>query len=135
MISAVKAFKQKTVILPPATEKQKRLQHSPTVLKMLGSHAGADYVLDVNKYCDLMSKVGQEFEDKFIDFDKLEPCVAFTGNQSMEVEIKEISEKMAELLTINPVEMEMEIINLRNHVQLKSQQHSQHFWSPVDTEN
>ena len=91
---------------------------------MFDSHAGADFVSDVNKYCDLMSKLGQEFEDRFKDFDKLEPCVAFIANPFMEVDITEISEKMAELFTVNPVEMEMEVINLQNHVQLKSQQHS-----------
>ena len=73
---------------------------------MLDSHAGADFVLDVNKYCDLMSKLGQEFEDRFKDFDKLEPCVAFIANPFMEVDITEISEKMAELFTVNPVEMD-----------------------------
>ena len=29
----------------------------------------------------------------------------------------------------------MEVINLKNHVQLKSQQNSQHFWTLVDPEN
>ena len=43
--------------------------------------------------------------------------------------------KMAELFSVNPVEMEMEVINLQNNVQLKSQQNSQHFWSLVDPEN
>ena len=134
MISAVKAFKAKLSFYLQQL-KNKRLQHFPTVVKMLDSHAGADFVLDVNKYCDLMSKLGQEFEDRFNDFDKLEPCVAFIANPFMEVDITEISEKMAELFTVNPVEMEMEVINLQNHVQLKSQQHSQHFWSLVDPEN
>lgn len=36
---------------------------------------------------------------------------------------------MAELFSVDPVETEMEIINLQNDVQLKSEQHSQHFWS------
>lgn len=40
---------------------------------------------------------------------------------------------MAELLCVNPVEMEMEMenLNLQNDVQLKSQQHSQHCWNLV----
>ena len=40
---------------------------------------------------------------------------------------------MAALFSVNPVEME--VINLQNHVQLKSQQNSQHFWSLVDPEH
>ncbi|CAB4064071.1 unnamed protein product [Lepeophtheirus salmonis] len=51
----------------------------------------------------------------------------------MEVDITEISEKVPELFTVGPVEME--VINLLNHTQLKSTQHSQHLWSLVDPEN
>lgn len=42
---------------------------------------------------------------------------------------------MAELFCVDPVEMEMELLNLQNYVQLKSQQHAQHFWSLVEPEN
>ncbi|CAB4064544.1 ICK [Lepeophtheirus salmonis] len=52
---------------------------------MLDSHARADFVLNFNKYCDLISKLGQEFEDRFNDFDKLDPCVAFIANPFMEL--------------------------------------------------
>lgn len=37
------------------------------------------------------------------------------------------SKQMAELFNVNAVEMEMEVVNLQNHILLKSQQHSQHF--------
>ncbi|CAB4062794.1 unnamed protein product [Lepeophtheirus salmonis] len=100
---------------------------------MLDNHAGADFVLDGNTYSDLMSTLGQELEDRLNDFDKLEPCVAFIANPFMEVDNTEISEKMAELFTVNPVEIE--VINLQNHVQLKSHEHSQHLWSLVDPKN
>ena len=46
-----------------------------------------------------------------------------------------ISKQMAELFNVNAVEMDLEVINLQNHIQLKSQQHSQHFWSLVDPES
>ncbi|KAK0145315.1 hypothetical protein N1851_015789 [Merluccius polli] len=48
-----------------------------------------------------------EFEDRFNHFDKLEPCVAFIANPFMEVDKGEISEQMAELLSVYSVEMEV----------------------------
>lgn len=47
----------------------------------------------------------------------------------------ELSGQMAELFCIDPVEMDIEIVTLKNNVQLKSQQHSQHFWSLLDPDN
>lgn len=80
MISAVKAFKARLQQL-----KNKRRQHFPTVVNVLESRAGSEDVLDVQRYCDLLSRLGQDFEDRFNDFDKLEPCVAFIANPFMEV--------------------------------------------------
>ncbi|KAK0154069.1 hypothetical protein N1851_003841 [Merluccius polli] len=132
MISAVKAFKAKLQFYLQQV-KNKRLQHFPSVGKMLESHAGAVHVLDVHNYCcDLLSKLGQEFEDRFNDFDKLEPCVEFIANPLMEIDMGEIPEQKAELFSVNPVEMEVK--NIQNHVQLKSE-HSQHFWRLVDPEH
>lgn len=39
---------------------------------------------------------------------------------------------MAELFDVSALEMEMEVINLQNNIQLKSQQHSPNFWCLVD---
>lgn len=41
--------------------KDKRFLHCPSVAKMLENHAGAADVLKVHKYCDLQSKLGQQF--------------------------------------------------------------------------
>ena len=134
MISAVKAFSAK-LSLYILQVKNKRFQHFPSVSKMLESHTGAASVLNVFKYCDLLSRLGQEFADRFSDFEKLEPCVTFMANPFMDVDISEISGQMAELFCLDPVEMEIEVINLQNNVQLKSQQHSEHFWSFVEPAN
>ncbi|CAB4065751.1 unnamed protein product [Lepeophtheirus salmonis] len=49
---------------------------------------------------DILNQVNGQlqawFEDRFKDFDKLDPCVAFMDNPFMELDITEISEKMAE---------------------------------------
>lgn len=113
MISAIKVFSAKlSFYIQPV--KNKRFQHSPSVSKMLESHAGAASILNVHKYCDLLSKLGQEFADRFSDFEKLEPCVTIIANPFMDVDISEISGQMAELFCVDPVEME--VINLQNNV-------------------
>lgn len=95
---------------------------------MLESHSGAEKVFNGHRVCDLLSKLGQKLSDRFCDFEKPEPIV----NPFLDVDISELSGQMAELFSVDPVETEMEIINLQNDVQLKSEQHSQHFWSLVD---
>lgn len=67
-------------------------------------------VLYVQTYYDLLSKLGQEFEDRLNDFDKLKLCVAFISNPFMEVDASQTAEQMAELFSVNPVELEMEIM-------------------------
>lgn len=62
------------------------------------------HVLDVQQYCDLVYKLGHEFEDRFYDLDKPEPCAVFITDPFMEVDKGEISEQMAERLSVNPVE-------------------------------
>ena len=39
------------------------------------------------KYSHLISKLGQEFEERFHDFDKLKPCVSYISNTFMQVEM------------------------------------------------
>ena len=53
----------------------------------------------------------------------------------MDVNISEIYGQMAELFCVDPVETEIELLNLQNDVQFKSQQHVQHFLSLVEPEN
>lgn len=50
-----------------------------------------------------------------------------------EIDIDHISKQTAELFNVDAVGME--VINLQNHIQMKPQQHSQHFRSLVDPEN
>ncbi|XP_028313963.1 general transcription factor II-I repeat domain-containing protein 2B-like [Gouania willdenowi] len=134
MISAVKAFSAKLSFYIQQI-KNKRYQHFPSFVKMLESNLGAEKVFKVHRYCDLLSRLGQEFTDRFSDFEKLEPCVTFIANPFLAVDISELSGQMAELFSVDPVEMEMEVLNLQNNVQLKSQQHSQHLWSLVEPED
>ncbi|CAB4057549.1 unnamed protein product [Lepeophtheirus salmonis] len=74
-------------------------------------------------------ELGQEFADRFSNFKKLESCVTFMTNPFMDVDISDISGQMAELFYVDPMEMNVEVINRRNNVQLKTQEHSQLLWS------
>lgn len=102
---------------------------------MLESHVGAAGVLNISKYFDHLTRPWQEFADRFTDFDKLEHCVKFMANPFMYVDISEISGQMPELFCVDPVEMLIEVINLQTNVQLKSQQHSEHFWNILELNN
>lgn len=53
--------------------------------------------------------------------------MTFMANPFMDVDTSEISGQMAELFCVDRVEMEIAVVTLQNNVQLKSQQHSQHF--------
>ncbi|CAM4607670.1 unnamed protein product [Leuciscus chuanchicus] len=86
--------------LADVTEKLNQLNLQLQVLKMLESHADTPEVFDVHKYCDLLSRLGQEFEGRFSDFEKLEPCVAFIANPFTEMDIDNISKQIAELFNL-----------------------------------
>ena len=92
--------------------KNKRFHHFHSVSKILDSHTCAASVMNIEKYCDLLSRLGQEFADRFRDFVEREPCVTFSANPFMDVDISDILGKMAEPFCVDPVDMEMEVIDL-----------------------
>lgn len=63
MISAVKAklgrFLQQV--------EQRKMQHLPSVHKMLEENDTAPGAMDIQKYIDLLTRLGQEFKDRFTD--------------------------------------------------------------------
>ena len=102
MISAVRAFSAKLSLYIQQVRNQ-NFQHFPSVSNMCETHKGATSVLNVSKYCDLLARLGQEFSDRFGDFDKVEPCVTFMANPFMDVDISGLSGQMAELFCVDPV--------------------------------
>lgn len=132
MISAVKVFTAKFSFYIQQIL-NKRLKHFISVAKILESHLGAEKVFNGHRFCDLVSKLGQEFSDRFYGFEKLEPAETFIANLFLDVDISELSGQMTELFSVGP--LEMDIINLQNDVHLKFQQDSQHFWSLVEPDN
>jgi len=62
---------------------------------ILSNNDSASEVFDraLHNYFELLKRLGQEFEDRFNDFDSLEPCMSFIANPFMQVDILHISEK------------------------------------------
>ncbi|XP_070400503.1 general transcription factor II-I repeat domain-containing protein 2-like [Nothobranchius furzeri] len=135
MISAVNAFKAKMNIFSVHLQK-KRVLHFPAVQSVLNDNASASETFDkvVDKYSEVINRLGQEFENRFRDFDQLEPCVSFISNPFVQVEIACIAEQLSATFSLNAGEVEIEIITLQNDLHLKAHQSEPNFWCLVDTE-
>uniref|UniRef100_A0A8C6L134 DUF4371 domain-containing protein n=1 Tax=Nothobranchius furzeri TaxID=105023 RepID=A0A8C6L134_NOTFU len=135
MISAVNAFKAKMNIFSVHLQK-KRVLHFPSVQSVLNDNASASETFDkvVDKYSEVINRLGQEFENRFHDFDQLEPCVSFISNPFVQVEIACIAEQLSATFSLNAGEVEIEIITLQNDLHLKAHQSEPNFWCLVDTE-
>ncbi|XP_078542665.1 general transcription factor II-I repeat domain-containing protein 2-like [Lissotriton helveticus] len=133
MISSVKTFKSKLNLFMQHVQKRK-MQHFPSVLQIFSENNAAPELLDIEKYISLLMRLYQEFEERFSDFELLEPCVMFTSNPFMEVDVSDISEQISVLLNLDSATMEMEIVTLQNDIELKARQSDLNFWSLVDAE-
>lgn len=71
---------------------------------MLEGHLGAEKVLNVHRYSDMLSKL-VEFSNRFCDFEKVDPFVTFIVNPFLDVDICELSGLMAVLFSVDYVKM------------------------------
>lgn len=135
MISALNAFKAKMNIFSVHLQRKKML-HFPSVQSVLKDNASASEALDKNaeKYCQVINRLGQEFEDRFCDLDQLEPCVSFISNPFMNKDITDIAEQLSATFNLDAGQVEIEIVTLQNDLHLKAHQAAPNFWSLVDTE-
>ncbi|XP_069486307.1 general transcription factor II-I repeat domain-containing protein 2-like [Ambystoma mexicanum] len=129
MISSVKTFKSNLF-----TEQvvKRKMHHFPSVMQMLTEHTASPELLNIDKYSSLLSRLKEEFSDRFRDFERIEPCVMFIANPFIEVNVCERTEQMGELFNLNSCAMEMEIVSLQGDILLKSRQSHTNFWSLVD---
>ncbi|XP_069077106.1 general transcription factor II-I repeat domain-containing protein 2-like [Pleurodeles waltl] len=133
MISSVKTFTSKLNLFIQHVQKRK-MHHFPSVLQVLSEDKAEAELLDTEKYSRLLMRLNHEFNERFSDFELLEPCVMFTSNPFMEVDVSYISEQMSVLLNLDSATMEMEIVTLQNDIELKARQSDINFWSRVDAE-
>ena len=74
----------------------------------------------VEKYSQVLNRLGQEFEDRFCEFDQLEPCVSFVTNPFMQVDMTCTAEQLsAYLFNLDAGQVEIEILMLQNDLHLK----------------
>ena len=135
MISAVKAFKAKMNIFS-AHLQRKSVVHFPSVQKVLSDNVSASVAFDkaVEKYCQVINRLMKEFENRFCDFEQIEPCVSFISNPFMSVDITGTAENLSTTFTLDAGQVEMEIITLQNDLYLKAHLSNPNFWNLVDME-
>ncbi|KAK0154028.1 hypothetical protein N1851_003892 [Merluccius polli] len=104
---------------------QRKLNHLNCELQGKDKNV-TDMIINSKRYCSCIwglgqgcRKVGHEFEERFQDFDKLQPCVTFISNPFLQVDITCISEQLGETFNLNAGELEMEILTLQNDITLK----------------
>ena len=110
--------------------------HFSSVQAVLKDNVSASAALDevVTKYSQVINRLGQEFEDRFCDFEKLEPCVSFVTNPFMYVDVTSTAEQLSDLFSLSATDVEMEILTLHNDINLKAHQSAPNFWCLVDNE-
>ena len=97
------------------------MQHFPSVFQTLAKKMRLlpeSWTL-TSMYNDFLTRLGQEFNDTFNDFEKIEPCVMFTLNPFMKVDVRDISEQISVQFDLDCVHLEMEIISLQNDIQFE----------------
>ena len=96
--------------------------NSPSVQSVLNDNASASVAFDkaVEKYSQVIDRLGQEFENRFCDLDQLESCVSFISNPFMQVDMTCIAEQLSAMFNLNAGQVEIEIVKLQNDLHLKS---------------
>lgn len=135
MISALNAFKAQMSIFSAHLQRKKVL-HFPSLQMVLNENASASEIFDnaAENYVQVINRVGQEFENRFCDLGKLEPCVSFVSNPFMNVDTTSTAEQLSAMFSLDAGQVEMEIVTLQNDIHLKAHQAAANFWGLVDTE-
>lgn len=75
---------------------------------VLKDNASASETFDkvAEKYCQVINRLVQEFENRFCDLDQLEPCVSFISNPFMNVDITCIAEQLSATFNLDAGQVE-----------------------------
>ncbi len=108
----------------------------PSLQSVLKDNASASETFDkvAEKYCEVINRLEQEFENRFYDLDQLEPCVSFISNPFMNVDTTYFAEQLSATFNLDAGQVEIEIITPQNDLHLKAYQAAPNFWCLVDTE-
>ena len=114
------------------------MQHFPSVFQTLAKKMRLlpeSWTL-TSMYNDFLTRPGQQFNDRFHDFEEMEPCVMFTSNPFMEIYIGDISEQISVLYDLDCVPfLKWRLLSaFKMTFSLKSRQSATNFLSLMDTE-
>lgn len=128
MISSVKSFKAKLDLLISHLQINS-LVHFPHMKKMLG-----DNELNGTLFIKHLQELKKQFEERFLQFKHIEPIVSFCINPfTCQINVMEIAACIADFVQGKTEELELEILDLKNDILLKSLM-SEDFWNTVDRE-
>lgn len=104
--------------------------------KVLSDNASASVAFDkaAEKYCQVINRLMQEFENRFTDFDQMEPCVSFISNPFMSVDVTSTAEKLSTTFNVDAGQVEMQILTIQNDLHLKAHLGNRNLWNLLDTE-
>lgn len=100
---------------------------------VLNDNASASGALDgaTEKYSELINRLGQEFEDRFCDFDTLEACVSFILNPFIQVDMTCIAEQLSAAFSLDATKVQK--FHTAKQIHLESFQGSPNFRYLADT--
>lgn len=128
MISSVNSFKAKLALLISHLQ-IKSLVHFPHMKKMLGNNE-----LNVSLFIETLQVLQKQFEERFLQFTNIEPIVSFCINPfTCQINVMELAACIADLVQGKAEELELEILDLKNDILLKSLI-SEDLWNIVDKE-
>ena len=89
--------------------------HFSSVQSVLKDSASVSETFDkfAEKYCEVINRLGQVFENWFCDLDQLKPCVPFISNPLMNVDTTCFAEQLSATFNLDAQQVEIEIITLQ----------------------
>lgn len=128
MVSTIKAFKAK-LTLWISHFRNKSFTHFPQMTKIIQENQ-----IDSQKYVNYLTKLSDNFNERFKQFDDLELIILFFENPMNNVDVSVLSTELNKFHNSTNIQnLELEIIELQNDVALKAVNMDKTFWKYVNS--
>lgn len=127
MVSAIKAFKAKLTLWISHFQ-NKSLTHFAKMSKIF-----LENQIDCRIYVNYLTKLSDDFNERFKQFDDLEFILLFFTNPMNNVDVTILSAELNKFNITNIENLELEIIELQNDIALKTVNMDKTFWKFVDS--
>lgn len=129
MISAINSFKAKLALWKSHMEKD-NFSHFPNLKMVIENYC--DGKAATRQFAKHFDSLLEEFNNRFEEFYKLEKFIIFFINPFAQIDDNVVN-KIATYFDIsNKEDLELEIINMKNDIELKSHHSEEKFWNLVD---